>query len=425
MIRGFDSHHPLQLLMPDIITCPHCKAEIPLSDAMTHSMREGFEAEFAGKRMALEQAVARQRDEIEKQRAAVEAAKRELETQVQQRIGAERDKLKAALKQEAAEAVGVELRDLRAQLDEKKKSLDEAQKLELSLRKQQRDLEERAKAMELEIERKMAEERARIQELARKQAHEEEQLRFAEKEKLISDLKSQIESLKQKAEQGSQQMQGEVQELQLEESLKQTFPFDEIAPVPSGVRGADLLQIVHGANGQVCGRIIWESKRTKAWSKGWIDKLKEDQRVQGAELAMLVSQALPEDVTTFAVREGVWVCGYALALPLASALRQQLIAVSATRRAESGKGEKMEALYQYVSSSAFQQQVESISKAFLEMQKDLNSERIAMEKLWSKREKQIQRILQGNANLYGSIEGIVGQPALPAVRTLELDSEES
>ncbi|MCE9519761.1 MAG: DUF2130 domain-containing protein [Verrucomicrobia bacterium] len=406
--------------MSDTIICPHCQKEIQISEAMTHSLREGFQKEFAEKRNALEQELAKQRGEMEKQRTVIEIARRDLESQVQQRLGAEREKLKSAMKQEAAETVGVEMRDLRVQLEEKKRSLDEAQKQELALLKQKRDLEERAKAQELEIERKLAEERSKIQETARRQAHEEEQLRFAEKEKQIDGLRAQIEVLKQKAEQGSQQLQGEVQELQLEESLKQVFPFDEIAPVSTGARGADMLQKVRGMNGQVCGTIIWESKRTRTWSKGWLDKLKEDQRAQGAELAILVSQALPDDVTTFCQIDGVWVCSYALAIPLAAALRQQLSAVAATRRAESGKGEKMEALYQYVSSTAFQQQVESISKAFLEMQKDLSGERAAMERLWNKREKQIQRILQGNAALYGSIEGIVGHLTLP-VRTLELD----
>jgi hypothetical protein len=182
-----------------------------------------------------------------------------------------------------------------------------------------------------------------------------------------------------------------------------------------------MLQKVRGVNGQACGTIIWESKRTKAWSRGWLDKLKEDQRAQGAELAILVSQVLPEDVTTFAMIEGVWVCSYALALPVAAALRQQLSAVAATRRAESGKGEKMEALYQFVSSAAFQQQVQGISEAFFEMQQDLSRERVAMEKLWKKREKLIQRILNGTAGISGSLEGIVGHLALPQITALELD----
>jgi hypothetical protein len=407
--------------MSDTIICPKCQAEITLSDAMTHALREGFQKEFAEKRGALEQAVAKQREEIERQKTAVENTRRDLQKEIEQRVEAGREKLKGTLKQEAMESVGLEVRDLRCELEEKRRALGEAQKLELSLLKQKRELEDRAKAQELEIERKLTEERSKIQEAARRQAHEEEQLRFSEKEKQITDLRSQIEVLKQKAEQGSQQLQGEVQELQLEESLKQAFPFDEIVPVSTGSRGADLLQQVRGPNGLVWGRIIWESKRTRTWSRGWLDKLKEDQRAQGAELAILVSQALPEEGMTFALFDGVWVCSYAMSLPLAAALRQQLGAVAATRRAESGKGEKMEALYQYVSSAAFQQQVESISQAFLEMQKDLAGERSAMERLWNKREKQIQRILQGNAALYGSIEGIVGHLA-PPVPSLELDA---
>lgn len=408
--------------MADTITCPQCQADIPLSDAVSHALRGAIEKEFAEKRRALEGQVLKQREELEKQRAAMELARRELETQVQQKLGAEREKLKAALRQEFTESAGLELKDLRAQLDEKKRSLEEAQKLELTLRRQQRELEERAKAQELEIERKLSSERARIQEDTRRQVAEEQQLRFADKEKLISDLRSQIETLKQKAEQGSQQSQGEVQEMQLEELLKQAFPFDEFLPVPTGTRGADLLQKVRNANGQPCGTIIWESKRTKLWSRGWLDKLKDDQRAQGVELAILVSQALPEGMASFALVEGVWVCGYTLALPLAAALRQQLVHVTSARRAESGKGEKMEALYHFISSTTFQHQVQGVVEAFVEMQGDLQRERIAMEKLWKKRERLIQRVLQGTSGIQGSLEGIVGRHALPTVKILELDA---
>lgn len=409
--------------MPDNIECPNCGAEIPLSDAVTHSLREGFQRDFAARKNELEGAIAQKQQEVEKQRAALEDSRRELDAQVAKRVKEERDKLRVDLLKEAQSAAAMEMQDLRAQLVEGKKKLEDAQMQELALRKRERDLEDRAKQQELEIERKLSEERGKIQESSRQQAAAEQQMRFAEKEKLISDMKSQIETLKQKAEQGSQQMQGEVQELQLEEALRQTFPFDEITSVPTGTRGADLLQKVRGANGQTCGVIIWESKRTRNWTTGWLDKLKEDQRAQGAEIAILVSQALPENITNFAMLDNVWVCGYALALPLAAALRHQLLAVAATRRAESGKGEKMEALYQFVASTAFQQQVQGISEAFFEMQTDLTRERVAMEKLWKKREKLIQRILNGTAGLHGSLEGIVGHLAMPEIKTLELDAE--
>jgi hypothetical protein len=182
------------------------------------------------------------------------------------------------------------------------------------------------------------------------------------------------------------------------------------------------LQRVRNAAGQPCGTIIWESKRTKAWQRTWLDKLKEDQRAQGVELAILVSQALPDGVPHFSMLEGVWVCGYALALPVAAALREQLVRISAERRRESGKGEKMEALYQFISSTAFQHQVQAIAEAFTEMQNDLSRERVAMEKSWKKRERLIQRVLQGTAGIQGSLEGIVGRQALPPVKILELDA---
>lgn len=418
-MKTVPKHQP----MPDNIVCPKCGAEIPLSDAVTHSLREGFQRDFAARKNELDRAMAVKQQEVEKQRAVLDDARRELDAQVTKRVNVEREKLKADLLKEAQSAAALEMQDLRAQLVEGKKKLEAAQKQELALRKRERDLEDRAKQQELEIERKLSEERRKIQDSARQQAADEQQLRFAEKEKLISDMKSQIESLKQKAEQGSQQMQGEVQELQLEETLRQSFPFDEITSVPTGVRGADLLQKVRGANGQTCGVIIWESKRTKNWTAAWLDKLKEDQRAQGAEIAILVTQVLPETTANFAMIENVWVCGYPLALPLAAALRHQLLAVAATRRAESGKGEKMEALYQFVSSTAFQQQVQGISEAFMEMQNDLTRERVAMEKLWKKREKLIQRILNGTAGLHGSLEGIVGHLALPEIKALELDAD--
>jgi hypothetical protein len=310
--------------------------------------------------------------------------------------------------------------DLKSQLAARAAKLEEAQRNELLLRQQQRELEDRTKNLELEVARKLDEERSKLQSDARRQAMEEQQLRMADKEKLIADLKTQIESLQQKAEQGSQQSQGEVLELQLEDMLRQSFPLDEILPVPKGVTGADVLQRVHNNLGQTCGTIIWESKRTKTWTQGWLTKLKDDARAQGADLAILVSQALPDTVTNSALVEGVWVTGFTFALPLAAALRNGLLSVAAARRAESGKEEKMEVLYQFITSPQFRRQVEGVLEAFTEMQRDLDTERRAMEKLWKKREAQINRVLNGTSGQYGALQGIVGNAALPEIKTLEL-----
>lgn len=410
--------------MTDTITCPKCGADIPLSDAVTHSLREQFTHDFAEKQRELELTVAVRQQQLDAQRQTLELAQRDLDAQVAQKLATERRKLTDLAQQQAREGLAVEMQDLKTQLSDRAKKLEEAQRNELTLRTQQREVEERAKNLELEVTRKLDAERAKLQEDARRQATEEQLMRLADKEKLINDLKTQIESLKQKAEQGSQQSQGEVMELQLEDVLKQAFPLDEILPVPQGTRGADLLQHVHNQLGQKCGTIIWESKRTKNWSQPWLTKLKDDARAQGADLAILVSQALPENVAHAGSVEGVWVCDFASCLPIATALRNGLLQIASAHRAESGKGEKMEVLYQFVTSPQFRLQVEGVLEAFLEMKRDLDNERRAMERLWKKRETQLTRVLNGISGQYGSLQGIVGSAALPEIPALELDAGE-
>jgi hypothetical protein len=410
--------------MADTISCPKCSAEIPLSDAVTHSLREQFTRDFSEKQRELERSVAEKQKELETQRKALAQAQQDLDAQVAQKLGLERKKLSEQAQQQARDQFAVEMQDLKTQLADRAKKLEEAQRHELALRTQQREVEERAKNLELEITRKLDTERAKLQEDARKQATDEQLMRLADKDKLINDLKTQIESLKQKAEQGSQQSQGEVMELQLEDLLKQAFPLDEFLPVPQGARGADLLQHVHNPLGQKCGIIIWESKRTKHWQQPWLTKLKDDARAQGADLAILVSQALPDGVAHAAHVEGVWVCNFTTVLLIASALRGGLLQVAAARRAESGKGEKMEVLYQFVTSPQFRLQVEGVLEAFVEMKRDVDNERRAMERLWKKREAQLTRVLNGISGQYGSLQGIVGSAALPEIRALELDGGE-
>jgi hypothetical protein len=411
--------------MADTISCPKCGAEIPLSDAVTHSLREQFTRDFAEKQRALEQTVAAKQEQLDTQRKTLEQAQRDLDAQVAQKVTAEKQKLTAQAQQQARESFAVEMQDLKTQLADRAKRLEEAQRNELALRTQQREVEERAKNLELEVTRKLDGERVKLQEDARKQAMEEQLLRVADKDKLINDLKTQIESLKQKAEQGSQQSQGEVMEMQLEEMLRQAFSLDHILPVPQGTRGADLLHHVHSPLGQKCGIIIWESKRTKTWQQPWLSKLKDDARAQGADLAILVTQALPDGVTHFAQVEGVWVCNFTTALSMAAALRTGLLQVAAERRAQSGKDEKMEVLYQFVTSPQFRLQVEGVLEAFLEMKRDMDSERRAMERLWKKREAQLTRVLNGISGQYGSLQGIVGSAALPEIRALEIDGGET
>ncbi len=282
------------------------------------------------------------------------------------------------------------MKDLQEELGEKDKKLIESQKAELDLRKERRKLEEDKKTFELEMTRKLDTERERIQEDSLKKVAEEYRLKDMEKEKLVSDMRKQIEELKRKAEQGSQQTQGEVLELDLEEILKSNFPLDQIEPVPKGIKGADILQKINNQAGRHCGTIIWESKRTKAWSNSWIEKLKDDQRDVKAEIAVLMTTVLPKGIDTFSYMDGIWVTNHALIVGLATALRMNLIQIADSKIAAEGKEEKMEVLYSYLSGPEFRQKIEAIVETFASMKRDLDQEKRAMTRIWSKRDKQIE-----------------------------------
>lgn len=382
------------------ISCPECGSEIELTEVMTQSLRREFEAKAGAEKKAMAE-------------------------RYKQRLAEEKGKAKEEALKSMEEKAGIELKELRETLEEREGKLKEAQAAELELRKQQRALEAREKEMELEMVRQLDKERGKIGEEAKKQALEQERLKLSEKEKVIEDLKKQLSVAQQKAEQGSMQLQGEVLELDLEERLGAAFPFDEIEPVAKGVRGGDALQRVRTNTGGVCGAILWEAKRTKNWSAQWPGKLKEDQRGAQAEVAVLVTQAMPAEVRGFGQVEGVWVCDYESALPLAAALRQGLVGVAAARQAEAGKAGKMEQLYDYLAGTEFRHGIEAVVETFVALQGDLDKERRAMERIWKSREKQIERAITSTASLYGGVQGIVGQGALPGIKSLELDAGEA
>lgn len=405
-----------------IIICPKCKAEIPLTDAMAQQVREQMENEFAIRQRQLQEAFETREKTLSEQVKAVAEAQKNVEQQVAGKLATERQKLQAQARAEAKQVLTVEMQDLRNQIEDRQKKLDDAQRAELELRKQQRDLEDRAKDMELKVARQLDEEREKIRKHAAETATEAERLKVADKEKVISDLQLQIMALKQKAEQGSMQLQGEVLELDIENQLRTAFVHDLVEEVSKGIRGADMQHSVRTNSGNACGMILWETKRTKNWSGGWIDKLKEDMRASKAELAVLVSQILPDGVKHFGLVDGVWVCDYISALPLAAALRSGLINTAMARLAETGKTGKMEELYAYLCGHEFRQHIEAVVESFVAMQDDLLRERRAMEKAWGAREKQITRAIQHTAQLYGSIQGIAGSAALPEIKTLQLES---
>jgi len=395
-----------------VIICPHCHREIPLTEAISHQIREQLHKEFDSE-------VKKKEQELFQKEQALSEKEKAMEEDYAKRIKIEKSKLEEEAKKKAEQTIAVELNDLKAQVTEKDQKLLEAQKAELEFRKQRRELEERQRILELEMTRKLDDEREKIKEETLTIFTEEHRLKDLEKDKKMDDMRKQIDELKRKAEQGSQQLQGEVLELELEEMLKANFPLDNLEPVGKGKRGADILQRVHNQSGQYCGTIIWESKRTKGWSDGWIDKLKEDQREAKAEIAVLVTTALPKEVNNFTQINGTWVTNFPLAICLAGPLRITLIQVANAKLSEVGKYEKMEVLYSYLSGPEFRQKVEAIVEAFASMKKDLDQEKRAMNKIWSKREKQIERVVYHLSGMFGAMQGIMGA-SLPEIKSLEL-----
>jgi hypothetical protein len=318
------------------------------------------------------------------------------------------------------------MEDLRRQNAEKDRKLEAARQLELEWRQERRELEEREKNVALDVSRRVDGERQKIAEETAKRLQQEFRLREAEKDKKLQDALKVNDELKRKLEQGSQQTHGEVLELELEELLKSAFPTDQIEPVPKGMSGADVAHKVFSRSGQLCGTIVWELKRTKGWSDGWLQKLKDDQRQLRAEIAVLVSEALPKDCSNFMHLNGVWVSNPSCALSVATVLRLQLLQLASAGGAGVGKTEKMEVLYRYVLSTEFRQRVETVAEAFIEMQRGLQEEKRVAERIWAKRQKQIEKVISNTSGMYGDLQGLIGSSLhdIPALTASSVDGPE-
>lgn len=389
------------------IVCPHCQKTIELTQAVTRQVEERLAREF-------EQRLGRERAEREKLIA-------QKEVEAQQRLVAERARIEQLAKQRAHDAFATELADLKEQLTERRQQLSEAREQELALRKRARELEEKEKTLELENARRLDETRERLSREIHEKLSEAQRLQLREKDAQLESMRQTIEELKRKAGQGSQQIQGEALELELEMTLRSAFPADVVGAVEQGRRGADIQHEVRNPLGQRCGAILWESKRTKSFSEVWLQKLKDDQREARADVAVLVTQVLPREVQRFAFLNGVWVSDFASAVALACALRMHLIELAAARSALEGREEKMELLYRHLTGPQFRQRVEAIVETFAEMKDSLHKEQRAMERIWATRENQLNRVLQSTIQMYGALQGIAGQQ-LPGIAALELDA---
>jgi len=408
------------------ITCPQCKTEIKLTESLAAPLLEATKREFE-QRLAQKEADAAKREAALREReAALAKGKEALEEQVAEKLKLERSKIAAEEARKAKLALSndleqkskelVEIQNILRQKDEK---LAEAQKTQADLLRKQRELDDAKRELDLTVEKRVQEGLIATRDQAKKEAEEALKFKVMEKEQTIASMQKQIEELKRRAEQGSQQLQGEVQELELEALLTSKFPQDQIQPVAKGEHGGDVLHRVAGSFGQPCGTILWESKRTKNWSDGWLTKLREDQRQAKAEIAIIVSQALPKEVETFEYIDGVWVTHPKAALPVAIAMRHTLMEVASARQASEGQQTKMEMVYQYLMGPRFRQRVQAIVEGFSSMQEDLDKERKVLMKQWAKREEQIDRVMQATVGMYGDLQGIAGK-TLQEIEGLEL-----
>lgn len=380
------------------VTCPKCQHNFEPTDAI----REEVEKELRGKMTDW------QKKKEEETNALLAAQKLTLENELTEK-----------LKKEVGAQYDQKIKWLQQNETAMSKQVKEFQEKELAFLKQVQEIQAKEAALELELQRKLVQERellkAQIQkeELERGSLKEQEHLlKVKELEKQLEDQRKLAEEMKRKAEQGSMQMQGEVQELLLEELLKNSFPFDAIVEVGKGVRGADCIQVVRNNVGQEAGKIIYESKRTTAFAQEWIEKLKADMRSQGADIAILVTQAFPKDMDRFGEKEGVYICSYQEVKSVALLLRNALLKLFEAKKSQLNKGDKMSFLYDYLTSNEFNEQWKAIGEGFRQMRHSIQKERDAMEKLWKAREKQLEKVLLNAMHIKGSIEGIAGADAI-------------
>ena len=412
------------------INCPKCNQEIKLTESLAAPLVEATRNRFEQLLAQKDIDVIQRKKEIDLAEEKLVHAKQSLDDQVllkvKDQLIKERTRIIDEETKKAKRAVATdlaqkekELTELQTVIEINQEKLAEAQSAQANTIKKERELDDARREIELTVEKGIRDKLIETRERAKREAEESLKLNIAEKDQTISSMQSKIEDLMKKADQGSQQLQGEVQELDLEENLRREFSLDVIEPVPKGEFGGDVVQRVVSVSGQLCGMILWESKRTKNWSDGWLPKLREDQRAAKADIAVIVSQSLPKGLDTFQTIDGVCVTHPRLVLPVATLLRQSLIEVAQSRQAIQGQQAKTEMVYEYLTSSRFRQRIEAIVEAFSTMQTDLEREKKVITKQWAKRDEQINRVMKSTVGMYGDLQGIAGK-SLQEIESLEM-----
>lgn len=402
------------------IKCPVCQYEFPLEDALNDELKDAIEKEKQELRLQLLEYRRKAEDKVkdveETYKKQMQQQEELLQNRLQEELKNKNEEMEAALRKKLSADYENKLLLLEQLNKENEEKLKLARQKELEFLQKEQELKNKEQELELSIQRRLIEEREKlaveirgIEKQKLEQLESEFRLRLAEKEKQLEDQKKLAEEALRKAQQGSMQLQGEVQELMLEDILRSTFKYDKIEPVGKGVKGADCIHTVCNSYGQQCGKIIYESKRTKDFANDWIEKLKADMRTLGADIAVIVTQALPKDMERFGEKDGVYICTFAEVRSMSSILRNSIIRIFQITSSQEGKSDKMSLLYNYLTGNEFGEQWKAIREGFLNMKMSISKERDAMEKLWKSREKQLETVLLNATRIHGSIEGIAGK----------------
>ncbi|MCK5857144.1 MAG: DUF2130 domain-containing protein [Bacteroidales bacterium] len=411
----------------NIIKCPNCGTNIDVQDILSHQLEEEIKQKY-------QQQIVKEKKRYESQFADLNSDKEEFEQKKKQENELFKERLEKQLKEEKRE---IEIR-LKAKLNEEQSEQFEALQKELNeqsekvkelnrskaeIEKLKREKSELKEAVEADAQRKLNEtlldEKAKI----RKAEEERNELRFKEMEKKLEDQKKLTAEMQRKQEQGSMQLQGEVQELAIEEFLAFQFPLDNIDEIKKGARGGDCLQTVNTRQLQNCGTIYYESKRTKDFQPKWIEKFKADIREKSADIGVLVTEVMPSDMDRMGLKDGIWICDYNEFKGLSAVLRESIIQLSTALGSQENKGDKMNMLYDFLTGNTFRMQVEAIVEGFTQMKTDLDSEKRSMQRIWKQREKQIEKVVTNTIDMYGSVKGIAGS-AVQSVKALELGNDD-
>jgi hypothetical protein len=406
------------------VKCPNCGFGFPIEEVMAEEYKKDL-------RLKMQEYTQQKEEEYRRKEQEFSNKERQQAQQFEQQLNKEKTELRAILEQSLRQSIGSDFENKLLLLQREKEESDEklktARQKELEFMQKENALQQKEAELELSVKRQLQEQREELAEQIRRQEVEkfnlkdtEYQLRQRELEKQLEDQKKLVDEMKRKAEQGSMQLQGEAQELILEELLRDYFPFDVISEVGKGVRGADCVQTVRNTFGQECGRIIYESKRTKDFGGDWIDKLKKDMRAIGVDVAVIVSQCYPKGMDCFGEKDGVWICSFDEVKAVAYVLRDGIIKLANLAKAQDNKGDKMHLLYDYLVSNEFGEQWKAIREGYMSMRLSIQRERDAMEKMWKAREKQLEKVLINAAHIKGSIEGIAGSDVI----RLELGDDE-